>query len=163
MVASFLTKALVPSILLSAQYALAEGSCSKVDNVKFTFFGLGSAGVYTKFGCSGTSVTSGSESATAENAPHPSGGIFFLLSAHPKKTQRTKNNFRRRLLQQSRPFRNRPRQPQIQEVRNYLPSLFQEILPVRRYLRAMPNRLQLRPHPYRSVDWAQSAERLDRR
>ena len=77
MVPSLLTKALVPAILLSVQYALAQGSCSKVDDVKLTFFGLGSAGVYTKFGCSGTSVAPGSESATVENAPHPSGGTYL--------------------------------------------------------------------------------------
>ena len=79
MVTSFLAKALVPALLLSARYVLADGSCSKVDNVKLTFFGLGSAGTITKFGCSGNQETAGSETATPENAPHPSGGTSILL------------------------------------------------------------------------------------
>ena len=72
--ASFLTKALVPAFLFSAQVALAQGTCAVKSGVSFTFFGLGSAGVYTKFGCSGTSVKAGSETATGADGPHPSGG-----------------------------------------------------------------------------------------
>ncbi|KAL9098021.1 MAG: hypothetical protein Q9163_006232 [Psora crenata] len=71
--ASLLTKALLPAFL-SAQVVLAQGSCSVKNDVTFTFFGLGSAGVFTKFGCSGTSVKAGSETAIAADGPRPSGG-----------------------------------------------------------------------------------------
>ena len=74
MLASFVIKTIVPAVLFYAAQVLADGSCAVTDNVAFTFFGLGSAGVYTKFGCSGTEVTAGSSVATGENAPHPSGG-----------------------------------------------------------------------------------------
>ena len=73
-----LTKALVPALLLSAKFALADGTCEQRDNVKLTFFGLGSAGTITKFGCTGNQETSGSETATAADAPHPRGGMFGL-------------------------------------------------------------------------------------
>ena len=71
---SFLSRALVPAFLFCTQAVLAQGSCSVTNDVSFTFFGLGSAGVYTKFGCSGTSVRAGSETATAADAPRPNGG-----------------------------------------------------------------------------------------
>ena len=77
---SFFIRSLIPAFLLLAKYALGDGTCAKSDNVAFTFFGLGSAGVYTKFGCTGTEVTAGSSVATGENAPHPSGGMRTNLT-----------------------------------------------------------------------------------
>lgn len=76
MIYSTLSKALVPAVLLFTQSTLAQESCSKKD-ATLTFFGMGSAGVYTKFKCAGPSqVNEASRTASVgEDAPRVASGM----------------------------------------------------------------------------------------
>ena len=83
MVASFLTKALVPSLLLffAAEQALAQ-SCNIKNNQVMSFYGLGSAGVYSKYKCDGNKYVPGSETLPPDQSGRSGGGesIPFLSS-----------------------------------------------------------------------------------
>ena len=74
MVASLFTRALVPAaILFAAEQALAQ-SCNIKNNQGFSFYGLGSAGVYSKYKCNGNSYVQGSDTLPPAQSGRSGGG-----------------------------------------------------------------------------------------